>query len=247
MKGKFFAVVALLLGGASAWFLFFRPEKPSLTLDDGTILTLEKVNYGPKQTFVLDPWKYRLQKVIDHLPAWLSRKLPRVYGWPASWGGGQLPLPNDDALYVWLTRRDPHSGHHVDTDVHWAEIVDEHGCPFIAAHVGGMTYHRGQGVKGYEVGPEQHVMLTDDELDAFAAEATKRIDILDFVDLKDIAQSLPVHDVAAVVPQVTHVDFAHRATVSRVRHGYSGSGSCQMPITLPSGSRNVATVRSPSL
>src|SRR5919108_5136666 len=152
MKGKFFAMVALLLGGASGWFLFFRPEKPSVTLGDGTILTLEKVNYGQKQNFVLNPWRYRLQKVIDHLPAWLSRKLPRVYGWPASWGGGQLPLPNDDALYVWLTRRDPHSGHNVDTDVHWAEIVDEHGCPFIAAHIGGMTYHRGQGVKGYEVG-----------------------------------------------------------------------------------------------
>lgn len=40
--------------------------------------------------------------------------------------------------------------------------------------------------KGYEVAKDEYVMLTDDELEAFAEEATKRIDILDFVDLAEI-------------------------------------------------------------
>lgn len=41
-------------------------------------------------------------------------------------------------------------------------------------------------VKGYEVGPDQHVTLTDEEMEAFAAESTRRIDIVDFVELREI-------------------------------------------------------------
>jgi DNA end-binding protein Ku len=41
-------------------------------------------------------------------------------------------------------------------------------------------------VKGYEVSPDTYVTLTDEEMEGFAAEATRRIDIVDFVDLQDI-------------------------------------------------------------
>jgi DNA end-binding protein Ku len=41
-------------------------------------------------------------------------------------------------------------------------------------------------VKGYELAPEQYVVIEPDELDALGPEATRTIDIEDFVDLADI-------------------------------------------------------------
>jgi DNA end-binding protein Ku len=41
-------------------------------------------------------------------------------------------------------------------------------------------------VKGYEIGPDRYVVVTPDELDALDPEATRTIDIEDFVDLADI-------------------------------------------------------------
>ncbi|MBA2479134.1 MAG: Ku protein [Planctomycetes bacterium] len=41
-------------------------------------------------------------------------------------------------------------------------------------------------VKGYEIAPEQYVVITDDELKALAAEKSRAIDIVDFVDLAQI-------------------------------------------------------------
>jgi DNA end-binding protein Ku len=41
-------------------------------------------------------------------------------------------------------------------------------------------------VKGYELSPEQYVVIEPDELDALGPEATRTIDIEDFVDLADI-------------------------------------------------------------
>ncbi len=41
-------------------------------------------------------------------------------------------------------------------------------------------------VKGYEIGPDRYVIVTPDELEALDPEATRTIDIEDFVDLADI-------------------------------------------------------------
>jgi DNA end-binding protein Ku len=41
-------------------------------------------------------------------------------------------------------------------------------------------------VKGYEIGPDRYVVITPDELDALDPDATRTIDIEDFVDLVDI-------------------------------------------------------------
>ncbi len=43
-----------------------------------------------------------------------------------------------------------------------------------------------QMVKGYEIGPDRYVLVTPDELEALDPEATRTIDIEDFVDLSDI-------------------------------------------------------------
>lgn len=41
-------------------------------------------------------------------------------------------------------------------------------------------------VKGYEIAPDQYVTVTDEELEALDPEATRTVDILDFVDLEQI-------------------------------------------------------------
>src|SRR3712207_2538260 len=41
-------------------------------------------------------------------------------------------------------------------------------------------------VKGYEIAPDQYVVIEPEELDALEPHRTRTIDILDFVELKDI-------------------------------------------------------------
>src|SRR5918999_4878179 len=41
-------------------------------------------------------------------------------------------------------------------------------------------------VKGYEIGPGQHVVVTQEELEALDPKKTRTIDIEDFVELEDI-------------------------------------------------------------
>jgi len=147
-KSKVFAVTAVLCLGFAAFLHSTR--KQTLNLKDATTLTLEKIDYGTKRPFHLDPWRQRFQWVIDHLPAWLSRILPHVGTSTGAWNGGDLPAPGGDALYLWLTRRDTRSGQYLDTGLHWAEIVDEHGCPFIAAQAGGISHNQGPSTR-YDV------------------------------------------------------------------------------------------------
>jgi len=149
-KGRALLAVAILLAGALILFAVRSHRKPTLKLSDGTILVLEKIDYGKRPPYQLDAWRNRLLWVIDHLPAWLSRNLPGLL-WSGTWSGGELPAPGEDALYISLTRRDARSGKEVDTDLYWAEILDEHGCHFISARAGGMTHHQNSPVRRYEV------------------------------------------------------------------------------------------------
>ncbi len=149
-RGRVLLVAAILLGGASLFFAVRSFRKPTLTLSDGTILRLEKVDYGKRRPGQLEAWRSALQSVIEHLPAWLSRHLPNLL-WMGTWSGGELPAPGEDALYISLTRRDARSGKEVDTGLYWAEILDEHGCHFISASAGGMTHHQNSPGPRYEV------------------------------------------------------------------------------------------------
>ena len=150
-QGRVLLAAAILLGGALSFLAIRSCRKPALRLSDGTILRLEKIDYGKRQPSQLDAWRDGLQSVIDHLPAWLSRNLPNLR-WTGSWSGGELPAPDDDALNISLTRQDARSAQNIDTGLYWAEILDEHGCHFIAARAGGMTHHQNSPVPGYEVG-----------------------------------------------------------------------------------------------
>ncbi len=104
-KGRVVSITAIGIGGLIA-FLAFQTRKPTLSLNDGTILTLEQLDYGKRRPFRLNAWRERVQGVIDHLPGWLSRHLPDLHASTGSRQAGQLPVPGEDALYFWLTRRD---------------------------------------------------------------------------------------------------------------------------------------------
>src|SRR5438093_2309550 len=149
-RGRVPLVVALLLCGALTFFIVRSYRKPALKLSDGTVLVLEKVDYGKRPPYQLGAWRYWLVLVIEHLPAWLSRNLPNLL-WMGTWSGGELPAPGEDALYISLTRRDASSGKEVDPGLYWAEILDQHGCPFISARAGGMTHHQSSPGPRYEV------------------------------------------------------------------------------------------------
>ena len=140
-KGKILLATAIVLGGAIAFLGIHSSGKPTLRLTDGTVLTVARVAYGEREPFTLRPWQNLLQKIADQLPTWLGRHLPAVPNSPGMWEGGQLPVLGGDALYVWLTRRDPRSGKFVGTGLYWAQILDEHGCPFHCAQAGGINYN----------------------------------------------------------------------------------------------------------
>ncbi|HOD74801.1 MAG TPA: Ku protein [Syntrophorhabdaceae bacterium] len=44
----------------------------------------------------------------------------------------------------------------------------------------------GEIVRGYEVGPEQYIEVTEDELDSVSPERSRTIEIMDFVDVSDV-------------------------------------------------------------
>ena len=149
-KGRTLLAGAIVFGGALVFLAVHSLWKPTLRLADGTVLRLEKVDYGKQPPYQLDAWRYWLLSVIEHLPAWLSRNFPNLL-WRGTWSGGELPAPGEDALYISLTRRDASSGKEVDTGLYWAEILDEHGCHFISARAGGMTHHQNSPGPRYEV------------------------------------------------------------------------------------------------
>jgi len=41
-------------------------------------------------------------------------------------------------------------------------------------------------IKGYEIGPEQYVLVTDEELESLSPERSRTIEILEFIDLKEV-------------------------------------------------------------
>lgn len=41
-------------------------------------------------------------------------------------------------------------------------------------------------IRGYEIGPDKYVLMTDEELESVSAERSRTIEILDFIDLKEV-------------------------------------------------------------
>jgi len=137
---------------ALIFFFSHRSNPAEFKLADGSIVRLEKVSYGKNEKFMpRGGWLQRLQdEAVAHLPAkWTSGFAYRSQS-TSSWWNNSVVRTNSDALHIWLTRRDPLSGNYLDVKIQSAQLLDEHGCAFIATQCGGDNY--GQVTNGYCVG-----------------------------------------------------------------------------------------------
>ena len=41
-------------------------------------------------------------------------------------------------------------------------------------------------IRGYEIGPDKYILITDDELESLSPERSRTIEIIDFIDMKDV-------------------------------------------------------------
>src|SRR5438046_4886812 len=105
-KSRVLLVPAIVLAGALVFLAVHSSWKPTLTLADGTVLTVEKISFGKREPFTLHPWRERFQRVIDRLPAGFSGIFPHFNSPNGAWSGGELPDPAGGALYIWLKRRE---------------------------------------------------------------------------------------------------------------------------------------------
>src|SRR5882724_1728479 len=137
---------------ALIFFFSHRSNPAEFKLADGSIVRLEKVSYGQNEKFMpRGGWLQRLEdEAVAHLPnKWTSGFAYRP-GVTSSWWNNNVSHTNADALHIWITRRDPLSGNYSDVKIQSAQLLDEHGCTFIATQCGGDNY--GQVTNGYCVG-----------------------------------------------------------------------------------------------
>ncbi len=105
-----------------------------------------------------------------------ERVMPRAI-WSGSISFGLVNIP----VKLFSAVRDKSVNFHMLHASDGARVHQKLVCP-----VGGEEVSRDDVVKGYEVSPGRYVILTGDELQAIAPEATRTIEIQDFVDISDI-------------------------------------------------------------
>src|SRR5262249_49330460 len=108
-------------------------------LPDGTTLRLQKVSFGKREPFQPSS---RLQQLKNKVMVLLQEKWkktpPKTSGLGrSSWNQLSIIHTNNDALQIWISRYDPVSSRYQDTTIQMAEILDAHGCPFLATQTGG--------------------------------------------------------------------------------------------------------------
>ncbi|EEF57676.1 hypothetical protein Cflav_PD0711 [Pedosphaera parvula Ellin514] len=128
--------LVVLLGGFFL-FLFARGHQNfERKLADGTVLKLEKISYGKSDSF-------KPGGLIQQLKAILPKKFANMifksspYSGSSRWWSGDLNDTNKNALYFWFTKRDGSFAGYADVQLGFAQILDEHGCIFVAATGGG--------------------------------------------------------------------------------------------------------------
>jgi hypothetical protein len=127
-----FLAVALCLG----WLLWSQAGSRDYTMPDGSIISVEKVGYGEQEHIYLSGTLDRLKAALP--PSWQEMfpalKLPAI---GRSWHINAVTRTNEDALYIYISRRKPGQGYcAVGTD-QFAQLVDEDGCAFVSAVSGG--------------------------------------------------------------------------------------------------------------
>lgn len=147
-----FLVLPLVAVAALVFFLSHRSNPIEYKLTDGSIVRLEKVSYGKDEKFMpRGGWLRRLQdEAVAHLPSKWTSGFAYGSGVTSSWWNNSVVHTNSDALHIWITRRDPLSGNYLDVKIQSAQLLDEHGCTFIATQCGGDN--NAQVTNGYCVG-----------------------------------------------------------------------------------------------
>jgi hypothetical protein len=151
-KIALFLALFVVAVAAPLFFLSHRSNPIEYKLADGSILRLEKVSYGKRDKFMpREGWLRRLNdELLAHLPAKLANRFINPSRSSSSWWNNSVVHSNLDALHIWITRRDPVTGNYLDVKMNSAQLVDEHGCAFIATQCGGDN--NGTVTNGYCVG-----------------------------------------------------------------------------------------------
>jgi hypothetical protein len=130
--------VLITLAAAGLILIFASPRhRRDAGLPDGSRLVVEKVRYGKLEPFQYGGWRQRLKQ---HLPqALVSRFFKATPGsvTSSSWVMNTTIHASNDALYVYITRRDADTGDYMDTGMRRMSLVDEHGCEFPSTQAGG--------------------------------------------------------------------------------------------------------------
>ena len=128
-----------LLAGTLA-FLLLRGHRNECAMADGTVMTVQRVSFG-KHELIRPATRYEeiKERILNKLPRALTK---RFYTPPAvmrpGWITSYPPVhTNQDALQIWITRRDPATRKFQNVGVKAGQLVDEHGCIFLSTVMGG--------------------------------------------------------------------------------------------------------------
>ena len=137
LKSKWFWIpAALLFVGVSAALFFSGPNLRERRVADGTVVRIEKVAFGKRERIIPQSW---LDQIKSKIPPGLLGHFapPIVAGSRGSWWQNTRAHTNDDALYIYVTRRNTLLGGFTNVDANNAQLVDEHGCVFLSTQAGG--------------------------------------------------------------------------------------------------------------
>jgi hypothetical protein len=129
-------VAAIFVAGLAAVVLL-QTNAREHRLADGSILRLEKITYGKRERIYLGGW---LEQLKQRLPQPLVQRFfkpsPGSRG-NSSWWQNTAMQTNNDALYIYVSRRDAALGNYQDVGAQSAQLLDDDGCVFLQTQAGG--------------------------------------------------------------------------------------------------------------
>jgi hypothetical protein len=104
-------------------------------MPDGSFIRVEKVTFGKQEDIKLGG---PIEKLKATLPASWQAKWPgpKRPGRNFSWRQNAVMHANDDALYIYISRRDPGKGYR-GVEARLAQVVDKDGCVYESTQRGG--------------------------------------------------------------------------------------------------------------
>lgn len=153
------AAFLLLAAGLAALVVRNRNSREH-ALADGSVMRLAKVNFGKEQP-------YEITDLRGDVEAWLKKWLPKAWSrkWfkpppgtrmsgRTTWYMNTVTHKNNDALWIYFTRRTPGTTNYQNVDIQQAELLDSHGCSFLVTQMGGSDDGRMPPRTGFTSGPQ---------------------------------------------------------------------------------------------